>query len=86
VKTATVATVTITARSIMAMNQAALLAVFGVGWVMPKVLMKIFARKSSGFMSFRKLHLQGRRSIYFYSTPIACYGVLAALMAGDYTK
>ena len=38
------------AHSMMAMNQAARVAFFGVGWVMPKVLMKAFEIKSSGRM------------------------------------
>jgi len=35
------------------MNHAARLAAFGDGCVMPKVLMKAFERKSSGFMGLR---------------------------------
>ncbi len=43
-KPAAVATAAITPKSMTAMNQAARFAVLGVGWVMPKVLMKAFAR------------------------------------------
>jgi hypothetical protein len=37
----------------IAMNHATRLAAFGDGWVMPKVLMKAFERKSSGLMGVR---------------------------------
>jgi hypothetical protein len=46
-------TVTRTASRRIAMNHATPLAAFGDGWVMPKVLIKAFERKSSGFIGFR---------------------------------
>ena len=51
--TAMVTTAASTAESMMTMNQAARLAAWGEGWVIPMVLMKAFAMNWMNFMSLR---------------------------------
>ena len=50
---AMVATVAITAVSMITMNQAARFAACGEGWVMPMVLIKAFATNMMNFIVFR---------------------------------
>ena len=60
-RTAMVATVAITAVSMMTMNHAARLAAWGEGWVIPMVLMKAFAMSRMNFMAFNRLMMDLER-------------------------
>ena len=58
------------------MNHAARFAAFGVGWVMPKVLMKAFAMRSRNFIEFRCTDLrQGYIEVWEHVHPWVRCGI-----------